>query len=197
MSPLPGHPGKCHIRDSPRESANTREESTATPRYASENPRLPLKGDLPRHRLSSRFTEWSGLAGTSVGHPVQPPAEAGSPTVGCRGPCPGGSGISAEISGASSPALHPQSSGIPAAAPGICHIHPESRCRWAITALLSFPPRCWQPGAAHQVPFPARSQACWANWDHLAAYLPYLSQPAEMQAAPRGVKWLVNTGKLL
>jgi len=38
-----------------------------------------------------RITEWSGLAGTSVGHPAQPPAQAGSPTVGCRGPCPGGS----------------------------------------------------------------------------------------------------------
>jgi len=25
-----------------------------------------------------RITEWSGLEGTSVGHPVQPPAEAGS-----------------------------------------------------------------------------------------------------------------------
>jgi len=36
-----------------------------------------------------RITEWSGLEGTSVGHPVQPPAQAGSPTVGCRGPCPG------------------------------------------------------------------------------------------------------------
>ena len=30
-----------------------------------------------------RITEWSGLEGTSVGHPVQPPAEAGSPTAGC------------------------------------------------------------------------------------------------------------------
>jgi len=31
-----------------------------------------------------------GLEGTSVGHPVQPPAEAGSPTAGCTGPRPGG-----------------------------------------------------------------------------------------------------------
>jgi len=30
-----------------------------------------------------------GLQGTSVGHPVQPPAEAGSPTAGCTGPRPG------------------------------------------------------------------------------------------------------------
>jgi len=31
-----------------------------------------------------------------VGHPVQPPAQAGSPRAGCTGPCPGGSGISPE-----------------------------------------------------------------------------------------------------
>jgi len=36
------------------------------------------------------------LEGTSVGHPVQPPAEAGSPTAGCTGPCLGGSSISPE-----------------------------------------------------------------------------------------------------
>ena len=43
-------------------------------------------GDGPNHRI----TECWGLEGTSGGHPAQPPAEAGSPTVGCRGPCPGG-----------------------------------------------------------------------------------------------------------
>ena len=32
-----------------------------------------------------RITEWSGLAGPSVGDVVQPPAEAGSPTAGCKG----------------------------------------------------------------------------------------------------------------
>jgi len=37
-----------------------------------------------------RITAWLGLEGTSVGHPVQPPAEAGSPRAGCTGPCPGG-----------------------------------------------------------------------------------------------------------
>ena len=31
-----------------------------------------------------------------MGHLVQPPAEAGSPTAVCTGPCPGGSGISPE-----------------------------------------------------------------------------------------------------
>jgi len=37
-----------------------------------------------------RITACSGLEVTSMGHPVQPPAEAGSPTAGCTGPCPGG-----------------------------------------------------------------------------------------------------------
>jgi len=50
------------------------------------DPQLQLKAlDAPI------ITEWSGLEGTSVGHLVQPPAEAGSPTAGCTGPCPGGS----------------------------------------------------------------------------------------------------------
>ena len=43
-----------------------------------------------------RITECSGLEGTSVCHPVQPPAEAGSPRAGCTGPCPGRSWISPE-----------------------------------------------------------------------------------------------------
>ena len=38
-----------------------------------------------------RISEWSGLEGTSGGHPAQPPAEAGSPRAGCTGPCPSGS----------------------------------------------------------------------------------------------------------
>ena len=58
------------------------------------------KTESQNHRITEsqnhRITEWWGLEGTSVGHPVQPPAEAGLPTVGCRGPCPGGSGISPE-----------------------------------------------------------------------------------------------------
>jgi len=41
--------------------------------------------------LSHRITECSGLAGPSVGHPAQPPAQAGSPTAGCTAPRPGGS----------------------------------------------------------------------------------------------------------
>jgi len=43
-----------------------------------------------------RITERLGLAGTSVGHPSQPPAEAGSPRAGCTAPRPGGSWISPE-----------------------------------------------------------------------------------------------------
>jgi len=46
-----------------------------------------LQGIASCHRI----TEWSGLEGTSVGHQVQPPAEAGSPRAGCTGPCPSGS----------------------------------------------------------------------------------------------------------
>ena len=38
-----------------------------------------------------RIPAWQGLEGTSVGHLVQAPAKAGSPTEGCTGPCPGGS----------------------------------------------------------------------------------------------------------
>jgi len=36
-----------------------------------------------------RITACLGLEGTSVGHPVQPPAKAGSPRAGCTAPCPG------------------------------------------------------------------------------------------------------------
>ena len=43
-----------------------------------------------------RIPAWQGLAGPSVGHPPQPPAEAGSPTAGCTAPRPGGVGISPE-----------------------------------------------------------------------------------------------------
>jgi len=53
---------------------------------------LPYSQVHKRHRI----TECSGLEGTSVGHLVHPPAEAGSPRVGCTGPCPGGSWISPE-----------------------------------------------------------------------------------------------------
>ena len=43
-----------------------------------------------------RITECSGLEGISMGHLVHPPAEAGSPTAGFTGLCPGGSWISPE-----------------------------------------------------------------------------------------------------
>jgi len=34
--------------------------------------------DGPLELINHRITEWWGLEGTSVGHPVQPPAQAGS-----------------------------------------------------------------------------------------------------------------------
>ena len=46
--------------------------------------------DAGENKAFHRITEWSGLAGTSVGHPAQPPAQAGSPTAGCTAPRPGG-----------------------------------------------------------------------------------------------------------
>ena len=48
-----------------------------------------------------RITECLGLEGTSVGHLVQPPAKAGSPTAGCTGPPPHRSWISPEKDGCS------------------------------------------------------------------------------------------------
>ena len=41
--------------------------------------------------VGHRITECLRLEGTSVGHLVQCPVEAGSPRAGCIGPCPGGS----------------------------------------------------------------------------------------------------------
>ena len=47
------------------------------------------------HRIteSQNGQGWKGPLGVTQSNP---PAEAGSPTVGCRGPCPGGAGISPE-----------------------------------------------------------------------------------------------------
>ena len=49
-----------------------------------------------RPRIRHRIPAWWGLAGTSGGHPAQPPAQAGSPRAGCTAPRPGGAGISPE-----------------------------------------------------------------------------------------------------
>jgi len=43
----------------------------------------------PRCCPADRITECSGLEGTSGGHPVPPPAQAGSPRAGCTAPRPG------------------------------------------------------------------------------------------------------------
>jgi len=51
------------------------------------SPRIAQNTAQTNHRIP----ECSGLEGTSVGHPAQPPAQAGSPTAGCTAPRPGGS----------------------------------------------------------------------------------------------------------
>ena len=48
------------------------------------------------HLMNHRITECLGLTGASVGHPAQPPAQAGSPRAGGTAPRPGGAGISPE-----------------------------------------------------------------------------------------------------
>ena len=55
-------------------------------------------GDIaPNQRVTeSQNHRMVGVGRDLWGHPVQPPAEAGSPRAGCTGPCPGGSGISPE-----------------------------------------------------------------------------------------------------
>jgi len=60
--------------------------STRKPKAARPLFRNSMVGITESHRI----TECSGLEGTSVGHPVQPPAEAGSPRAGCTGPRPCG-----------------------------------------------------------------------------------------------------------
>ena len=57
----------------------------------------PAPGPHPGgRRQNHRIPAWQGLAGTSVGPPAQPPAQAGSPRAGGTGPRPGGAGISPE-----------------------------------------------------------------------------------------------------
>ena len=77
-----------------------------------------------------------------MGHPAQPPAEAGSPRAGCTGPCPGGSWISPEkeapqppwaaCASAPSPSEGRSSSSCSAGASSasVCAHCPLS-CRWA------------------------------------------------------------------
>jgi len=78
-----------------REASAARQHCSCSP--VEQDGRLPARSAvrLGQHRITEsqnhRITEWWGLEGTSVGHPVQPPAEAGPPTAGCTGPCPGGS----------------------------------------------------------------------------------------------------------
>ena len=84
--------------------------ASPAPRPAGSSPAALLRGEgsltpaasgrlshHPEKRTGERgITEWWGLEGTSVGHPVQPPAQAGSLRAGCTAPRPGGAGISPE-----------------------------------------------------------------------------------------------------
>jgi len=104
-----------------------------------------------------RITECSGLEGTSVGHPVQPPAQAGSPRAGCTGPRPGGAGISPEketpqppwaacsrapVSHCWKPFAGSQLAGLP---PACLPTAGWPGCRHSCSALGK---RLWQPGRA-------------------------------------------------
>ena len=70
--------------------------SVAFMRKASPLAWSPICSEAEHPEFTEPHTEWWGLEGTSGDHPVQPPAESGSPTAGCTGPCPGGFRISPE-----------------------------------------------------------------------------------------------------
>ena len=124
-------------------------------------------------RYFHRITECWGSEGTSVGHPVQPPAQAGSPTAGCTGPRPGGAWISPEKetpqppwaawARAPSPSEGRSSSSCSAGASSasVCAHCPLS-CRWAPLK------RVWpRPADTH----PA-DEACLEAVSHTAVLMP-------------------------
>jgi len=80
-------PGSCIVR-------------VAAPSYGASNPKIwfcrlavlrvgELGGGEDTLSQNHRITGWSGLAGTSVGHPVQPLPKQGHPEQAALGPCPG------------------------------------------------------------------------------------------------------------
>jgi len=68
-----------------------------SPVHPASPPTGPVLQPSEHPKQNHRIPVWWGLAGTSVGHPAQPPAQAGSPTAGCTAPRPGGAGISPEM----------------------------------------------------------------------------------------------------
>jgi len=90
-----------------------------------------------------RITAWLGLEGTSVGHPAQPPAQAGSPRAGCAAPRPAGSGTSPEKE-------TPQASlvmGLLLGRRAVCERLQLSSHRWGFRAGT-----CWCQGCNSQLP---------------------------------------------
>jgi len=64
--------------------------------YGQRCPRAPWLRYQRKTIQKSQNPSMVGLEGTSVGHSVQPPAQAGSPRAGCTASRPGGVGISPE-----------------------------------------------------------------------------------------------------
>ena len=129
---------------------------------------------------SHRTTAQQGLAGPSVGHPAQPPAQAGSPGAGCTAPHPGRLWISPEketpqpLWVACSSALSPS------------HWRSSSSCS-AGTSSASFCTHCplsccWTPLRSHTAPAHENSSPPKPPSRHRAA----VNRAKEALWVPRG-----------